>query len=125
MTQFRLVGLSILLVLFLSGCDLTKDYIPVSDMSAGEINQHAAELNTKTVWLSGKVTGSTKIPLMNSSYYSVESGGDSLSVETKGSLPVIGSKVRVSGVVTNVAVIQGKGIGVHLKEKKRLPAYSF
>ena len=67
----------------------------------------------------GVTQGVTKLPFIADAFYTVRDETGSIVVVTQAPLPAEGQRVTVGGTVTNVAVIQGRSFGAHLREIRR------
>lgn len=95
----------------LSACALRSPNI-------GDLQRNAGRYADRTVSVDGTVTNAWGVPLVPFKLYRIEDGTGELTVISRGSrTPVRGSRVRVKGVVRQVAVIAGNPIGLHLEER--------
>lgn len=74
----------------------------------------------KTVRVTGVVTSSFGIPLVPFQVYNVDDGSGEITVLSRAARsPLKGSRVRVRGKVSEVAVFGGRSIGLHMMEDDR------
>ena len=110
----RLLSLRLLaaaLVAFSSACAMRGAHI-------ADLQQHPGRYNDRTVTVSGIVTDSWGIPLVPFRFYRVDDGTGQIAVLSDGSRsPGKGERVRVKGRVSNVAVLGGRSLGLHLREE--------
>jgi hypothetical protein len=72
----------------------------------------------KNVTVRGTVTTSWGIPLVPLKMYQVDDGtGEILVVSDNVRIPARGARVRVTGKVGEFAVLGGRSIGLHLRER--------
>ncbi len=85
----------------------------------GDLQRNAGRYTDRTVRVDGTVTSSWGLPLVPFKFYRIEDGTGELTVISRGGsrIPVRGSRVRVKGVVRDVAVLAGNPIGLHLEER--------
>jgi hypothetical protein len=97
----------------LSGCALSLRNPDIADLK-----QHPARYHDKTVSVSGVVTSSWGLPLIPFRFYKVDDGTGEVTVLSSGSrTPITGEHVRVKGRVDDVAIIGGRPLGLHLRER--------
>jgi hypothetical protein len=111
----RASRLSIALVgaLLISGC-------AARGVRIAELKDQPARYDNKSVSVSGTVTSSWGIPLVPFQLYNVDDGSGEITVVSSSSRPPTkGSQVRVKGKVSEVAVLGGRSIGLHLEEQDR------
>ena len=110
----RLLSLRLLaaaLVAFSSACAMRGAHI-------ADLQQHPGRYNDRTVTVSGIVTDSWGIPLVPFRFYRVDDGTGQIAVLSDSSRsPGKGERVRVKGRVSNVAVLGGRSLGLHLREE--------
>ncbi len=97
-----------------SGCAGTLRNPDISD-----VQRNAGAYSDRTVTLDGTVTSAWGIPLVPFKMYKVDDGTGEMTVLYRGGnrTPVKGSRVRVKGVVRDVAVFNGMPLGLHLEER--------
>ena len=109
--MIRAFLLSVAFSVGLSACALRSP-------SIGDLQRNAGRYTDRTVSVDGTVTSSWGVPLVPFKVYRIEDGTGELTVLSRGSrIPVRGSRVRVKGVVREVAVVAGNPIGLHLEER--------
>ena len=68
--------------------------------------------------VSGIVTNAWGVPFVPFRFYRVDDGTGEVTVLSQGSrVPANGERVRVRGRVTEVAVVGGRPLGLHLREE--------
>jgi hypothetical protein len=83
-----------------------------------DVRRNAGHYSNRTVTLNGTVTSSWGVPLVPFKMYKVEDGTGEMTVLSRGGrTPVKGSRVKVKGVVRDVAVFNGMPLGLHLEER--------
>jgi hypothetical protein len=111
MRQVSLRLLAAALVVITSGCALRSAHI-------ADLQQHPGRYNDRSVTVSGIVTDSWGIPLVPFKFYRVDDGTGEIAVLSDSSRsPGKGERVRVKGRVSNVAVLGGRSLGLHLREE--------
>ena len=97
----------------ISGCAAAGVHI-------AELKDRPAKYENKSVTISGTVTQAFGIPLVPFQLYNVDDGtGEITVVSNSGRTPKTGNRVRVKGKVSEVAVLGGRSIGLHLQEQDR------
>jgi hypothetical protein len=115
MTQTRLLRLSLLAVLLLSGCaKLGIGFTKIADLHA-----NPQKFSAKEVSIKGKVVNAMKLPLVTTRIYAVQDDSGAISVQTEAEPPAIGAEVRVKGTVDTLFVIGNQRSGPFLKEIER------
>ena len=85
-----------------------------------ELKDQPTRYNDQTIRVTGMVTDSYGIPLVPFQLYNVDDGSGEISVVSKsGTPPARGTKVEVRGRLSEVAVLGGKSIGLHITEEDR------
>ena len=111
MRQVSLRLLAAGLLAFSSACALRS-----ADIS--DLQQHPGRYDDRTVTVTGIVTDSWGIPLVPFKFYRVDDGTGEIAVLSDSSRsPGKGERVRVRGRVSNVAVLGGRSLGLHLREE--------
>jgi hypothetical protein len=84
-----------------------------------DVRQNAGHYADRTVTLNGTVTSAWGVPLMPFKLYKVDDGTGEMTVLSRrgNRTPVRGSRVKVKGVVRDVAVFNGAPLGLHLEER--------
>ena len=84
-----------------------------------ELQNNPARYQNRSVNISGVVTSSWGLPLLPYKFYRVDDGSGEVVVLSQNSrlTPTRGSRVRVRGRVTDVAVVGGQAVGMHLREE--------
>jgi len=103
----------IALALLMSGCALS-----LRNPSVAQLRRNPARYLDRTVSVSGVVTSAWGIPLVPFKIYKVDDGtGEVTVVSQRERVPPRGSRVRVRGRVSDVAVIGGSAVGLHINEE--------
>ena len=85
-----------------------------------ELKDQPTTYNDKSVRITGMVTSSFGIPLVPFQLYNVEDGtGEITVVSRSGRAPATGTRVEVTGKLSEVAVLGGRSIGLHIQEDER------
>jgi hypothetical protein len=83
-----------------------------------DLRRHPGRYQDKTVTLNGVVTSSWGLPLLPFQFYKVDDGTGEVTVLSEGRrMPATGERVRVKGRVEEVAVLGGRPLGLHLRER--------
>jgi hypothetical protein len=99
--------------LMLSGCAISLRNPRIADL-----RDHPGRYQDHTVTVSGVVTSSWGVPLVPFRFYKVDDGTGEVTVLSENSrMPGKGERVRVSGRVEEVAVLGGRPLGLHLRER--------
>ncbi|QKQ26281.1 hypothetical protein [Candidatus Reidiella endopervernicosa] len=111
----------LLMVVLLSGCSAGVDLIEGSFTALGDISANPAAFEGKKVRVKGRVVVSGKMPFASTSFFTlVDEQGDELSVITEQGTPANEMQLWSYGVIENIAIVQGIGMGGHLKEQRRI-----
>ena len=102
------------LALALSACAGTLRNPDIAD-----VKQNAGHYSDRTVTVNGTVTSSWGVPLVPFKLYKVDDGTGEITVLSRGGnrTPSKGSRVKVKGVVRDVAMFNGMPLGLHLEER--------
>lgn len=104
---------AILAFVLLAGCAARQVRI-------AELKDQPTKYNAKSVRVTGRVTNSFGIPLVPFQVYNVDDGTGEIAVVSKsGRAPATGTRIEVKGKVSEVAVIGGRSIGLHIEEDER------
>ena len=105
---------ALLLALALSACAGILRNPDIAD-----VRQNAGHYSDRTVTLDGTVTSSWGVPLVPFKMYKVDDGTGEMTVLSRGGnrTPSRGSRVKVKGVVRDVAMFNGMPLGLHLEER--------
>ena len=84
-----------------------------------DVRQNAGHYSDRTVTVDGTVTSSWGVPLVPFKMYKVDDGTGEITVLSRGGnrTPSKGSRVKVKGVVRDVAMFNGTPLGLHLEER--------
>jgi len=108
----------LLLCLFVGLCACGRLGIGVTKIS--DITARPGEYTGRDVTIRGSVVDAWQVPLIGIRTYTVkDDSGSSIAVATDGETPLAGVKVTVTGTVSNVAVLGGRPLGLHVKERQR------
>jgi hypothetical protein len=104
---------TILVVVLLAGCAARQVRI-------AELKDQPTKYHDKSVRVTGRVTNSFGIPLVPFQVYNVDDGSGEIAVVSRsGRAPATGTRIEVKGKVSEVAVIGGRSIGLHIEEDER------
>jgi hypothetical protein len=108
----RLVAV-VALAFALGGCAMSLRNPNISDL-----REHPGRYQDHTVTVNGVVTSSWGLPLVPFRFYKVDDGTGEVTVLSESSrMPAKGEHVRVKGRVQEVAVLGGRPLGLHLRER--------
>jgi hypothetical protein len=84
-----------------------------------DVRRNAGHYSDRAITLNGTVTSSWGVPLVPFKMYKVDDGTGEITVLSRGGnrTPVNGSRVKVRGIVRDVAVFNGMPLGLHLEER--------
>lgn len=104
--------LPVLSCVLLSGCALS-----LRNPSIAQLQQNPARYYDRSVSVSGVVTSAWGLPLLPMKVYKVDDGtGEVTVVSHHERVPPRGSRVRVRGRVSDLAVVGGRSVGLHIEE---------
>ena len=111
----QLTGLLGLLTILLPSCGRVGiGFTKIEDLVA-----QPQKFSAQEVQIRGKVTNVIKIPFVATKVYSVQDGSGELNIRTEREVPMVGSEVRVKGVLDTLAAIGDQHVGLHLREIER------
>jgi hypothetical protein len=111
--QLSRFTLALLLIVSASACALSLRSANIADL-----RQHPGRYQDHTVSINGVVTDSWGLPLVPFRFYKVDDGTGEVTVLSDNTrMPSRGEHVRVKGRVSNVAVLGGRSLGLHLREE--------
>jgi hypothetical protein len=106
------VLLALPLILTLGAC------ASMGSPSIEEVQSNPGRYNDRTVTVTGTVTSAWGIPLVPYKMYRVSDGTAEILVLSDGNrTPTRGARVRVRGEVDDFAVLGGRSLGLHIREK--------
>ena len=110
--------LALLLVsaLGLSACA----YVPFGFTPIKQIVDNPTQYENKQVKVQGVVSDVTKLPFVDSSFYTLTQDHSQIMVTARDTAPATGSHVVVIGVVESVAIVGDQSIGLPIREIKRV-----
>jgi hypothetical protein len=84
-----------------------------------DVKQNAGLYSARTVTVDGTVTSSWGVSVLPVRMYKVDDGTGEITVLARAGrqMPSKGSRVKVKGVVRDVAMFNGTPIGLHLEER--------
>jgi hypothetical protein len=83
-----------------------------------DIKYNPGHYQDRTVAVEGVVTSSWGVPLVPFKMYKVDDGtGEMTVVANNGHTPSKGSRVKVKGKVSDLAMFGGQSLGLHLEQK--------
>lgn len=84
-----------------------------------QVQQQPGRFADRTVTVRGVVTTSWGVPLVGFNVYRVDDGtGEITVISTERRVPGRGARVEVKGRVQDMAVLGGRPLGLHLKERR-------
>jgi hypothetical protein len=108
--RLKLSLFALLVAVLVAGCALHHP-------SIGELQHNPGRYFDKTVSIDGVVTSSWGVPLVGS-LYRVEDGTGEVAVLSRGGrTPTRGARVRVRGKVSDIGVLGGRALGLHIQEE--------
>jgi hypothetical protein len=113
MKSLSRVALAATLAALTSACALSLRNPNIEDLQ-----NHPGRYQDHTVTVNGVVTSSWGLPLVPFRFYKVDDGTGEVTVLSEGRrMPAKGERVRVKGRVEEVAVLGGRPLGLHLRER--------
>jgi hypothetical protein len=114
MKSFARAIAALSVALMMSGC-----VGALRNRDIADVQRNAGHYSNRTVTVEGNVTSSWGVPLLPFKLYKVDDGTGEMTVLSRGGVrtPTKGSRVRVKGVVRDVAVFNGMPLGLHLEER--------
>jgi hypothetical protein len=92
--------------------------VSLRNPNISDLRQHPGRYQDRTVSINGVVTSSWGLPLVPFRFYKVDDGTGEVTVLSESSrMPAKGEHVRVKGRVQEVAVLGGRPLGLHLRER--------
>lgn len=118
----QLAGLGLIFAaLLLSGCDRVFDALPGNYTDIVAIDAGPAAFEGQVVRVKGTVASATKLPFADQHFFTLRTrSGQELQVSSELALPAIGQEVWSQGRIENLSIIKGMGMGVYLKETRRI-----
>jgi len=113
MSKTLRVALTMMLAAGMSACAGTLRSPHIADLrhNPGRYQDH-------TVNIEGVVTTSWGVPLVPFRLYKVDDGTGEVTILSQSSrMPTRGARVKVRGRVTDVGVVGGQALGLHLREE--------
>jgi hypothetical protein len=109
----RLLSIAVLSAMLIAGC-------AARGVRIAELKSQPDRYDRKTVSVTGVVTNSMGTSLLPFQFYQIDDGTGEITVvsNSRGSLSK-GARVQVKGKVSEVAVIGGRSIGLHINEDSR------
>ncbi len=105
------IAACVLVTLLVSACALHP--------SVAQLQRDPARYYNRTVTVSGVVSSSWGLPLVPLKIYKVDDGTAEVTVVSQHErVPPRGARVRVRGRVSDLAVVGGRSIGLHINEEK-------
>jgi hypothetical protein len=109
----RLLSIAVLSAVLVAGC-------AARGVRIAELKDQPDKYDRKTISVTGKVTDSYGIPLLPFQLYKVDDGSGEITVVSRSNRsPSKGARVQVKGKVSEVAVVGGRSIGLHIEEDSR------
>lgn len=89
-----------------------------SSASIAQVKSNPGRYVDRSVTVSGTVTSSWGVSMLPVKMFQVDDGtGELLVISDDGRVPSRGARVQVTGRVEEVAVVGGRSIGLHLRER--------
>lgn len=89
-----------------------------SGAAIGQVKTNPGRYMDRSVTITGTVTNSWGVPFVPLKMYQVDDGTGELLIVSDGSrVPSKGAEVRVTGRVQEFAVVGGRSIGLHVRER--------
>ena len=109
----RLMTAALLSAFVITGC-------AARGVRIAELKDQPTKYATKSVSVTGVVTNSWGIPLVPYQLYNVDDGSGEITVVSRsGRAPARGTRVEVKGKVNELAVFDGRSVGMHIEEESR------
>jgi hypothetical protein len=109
----RLLSIAVMSAVLVAGC-------AARGVRIAELKDRPDKYERKTVSVTGNVTDSYGIPLLPFQLYKVDDGSGEITVVSRTNRsPSKGARVQVKGKVSEVAVVGGRSIGLHIEEDSR------
>jgi hypothetical protein len=107
---FLRVTLAVALAVVIAGC--------AARTSVGQVHTNPGRYVDRNVSISGTVTSAWSLPMVPFRMYRVDDGtGEMLVVSSSSRVPSKGARVRVSGKVSEFAMLGGRSFGLHIRER--------
>ena len=85
-----------------------------------QLKSEPGRYDDKTINVTGTVTNSYGIPLVPFQLFNIDDGTGQITVVSRaGRAPAKGARVQVRGKVSEVALIGGRSLGLHIEETDR------
>jgi hypothetical protein len=89
-----------------------------SGASVAQVKTNPGRYADRTVTVRGTVTSAWGIPLVPFKMYQVDDGtGEILVVSDSDRMPTRGARVKVTGRIAEFAVLGGRSLGLHMRER--------
>lgn len=112
-SQRPLVAVLLAATVLVAGC-------AARNVRIAELKDRPDRYEDRRIRIVGVVTKSFGIPLVPFQLYNVDDGSGEISVVSQsGRTPTSGSRVEVTGRLSEVAVLGGRSIGLHMREENR------
>jgi len=110
--RFRILAV-VAFSLTIGGCAMS-----LSNPKIADLRDHPGRYQDHTVTVSGVVTSSWGLPLVPYRFYKVDDGSGEVTVLSQSTrMPATGEHVRVKGRVEELALLGGRPLGLHLRER--------
>lgn len=104
-------------------CVLGCDQAGIGVTPIGDIKNQSAAFEGKEVTLRGTSSQALKIPLVDTKYYRLKDATGEMAILTNATAPADGEEVIVRGLVENALIVDGRGMGMIVREKERKSAW--
>ena len=109
----RALTAAVLAASLLAGC-------AARSVQIAQLKSQPGRYDDKTISVTGVVTNSFGVPLIPFQFFNIDDGTGEITVVSRSSrAPSKGARVQVHGKVSEVAVIGGRSIGLHIEETDR------
>ena len=103
-------SLAVVLAVVVAGC--------AARTSVGQVQTNPGRFVDRSVSITGTVTSAWSLPMVPFRMYRVDDGtGEMLVVSDNSRVPSKGARVRVTGKVSEFAMLGGRSFGLHIRER--------
>lgn len=120
MIQHGLLRKSAIVLFLFVAVTAACDKLPFGFTKIGDIVKNPAAFDGKELKIHGKVISVTKLPLIESKFYTLDDGTGQILVTTEQNIPGTEQEVAVRVRIEAMAIVDNKSIGLRATEIKRL-----